>query len=347
MITPADGSQLAPSEPGPTAAEAATATAAPVAEASAEASTAFLDSLPAAPADGAQDYDWAAPHSLTTAARQRLAEFAGRVAEAAARYLKGLMRRDIALTVGGVAEIYGAAAWDPTARPRYGVPMTDAAGQVCGMVTLPPAIAIGWVERLLGGSPAAAPEARPLSELESALLIDVVAALVRGVSEASMAAGGPVLKVAESASAETSPLAGQENTEFCRISLACDGAVDGLDLVLAGGLALAIADPEAAKAPACPPDEIRRHLLAHLQDMTVDVTARLGAATITMRDAAALEPGDVILLNRTVDEPIEMQVLGNVAFCGHPVVCDGWYAVQIPENRQWPRHQLMDKEIQE
>ena len=62
-----------------------------------------------------------------------------------------------------------------------------------------------------------------------------------------------------------------------------------------------------------------------------------------MRDVKALEPGDVLLFSRTLKDPIEILVMGNTVHMGYLAVCDGCYAVQIVERREWPRAKLQGK----
>jgi len=283
------------------------------------------------------DYDWRVPHRFTSAQQQRLAAFARKAADRIATELRHLIHRPVAVEVGGVAEHYGADVWTPRETPLYGVALVDEADQVCGMVGLPPEIAVRWVESLLGGAATTAKEARPLSPLEAMILLDVVEAMAKGFSAASKEVGAPALRRAEKVSSDQSPLAECRQGEFGKITLTTEGDQGQAAFwvaVLSSSL-VAIADPNALKKQARTAEETHADLAGHMENATVQATARLGTVAVTVRDVAALEPGDVLLLGKSANAPVDVLVLGNVVFRGRPVTCDGRYAVQVQECKQW------------
>ncbi|MBM4019535.1 MAG: hypothetical protein FJ288_14655 [Planctomycetes bacterium] len=298
-----------------------------------------------APSDGAAEYPWRTPCRFTRPERERLDAFARDAAERISKDLTALLRRQCEFRPQPVAQHYGEDLWQPNERPVYGVPLADAAGRPAGFIGLEPAAALDWVDRLLGGSQAAPTAARELSSLESALLVDIVAAAVQALCGACREAGVPALRHVEKVTTATPPpgLAGQE---FCALALM--GGDCGLPagrqtarptavIALPSDLLVPVADPESRKAAPPAPQEIRRRLLAHLEGVSVTATVRLGTVGVAMRDAMALEPGDVLLLGRAAGEPVELLIMGNVIRVGLPVACQGNYAFQVREARQWPR----------
>jgi flagellar motor switch protein FliM len=292
------------------------------------------------------DYDWRAPRRFVAAERRKLADLAAKAAQCIATDVGGLLRRQLAFEAGPVTEHYAAALWNPAARPEYGVQLTDKAGRVCGMLGLPPQVAIGWVEQLLGGTSAAEGGLKALSFLESALLLDIAAAMVKAFSAASQELGGPALQHVESVALEQSPLQSRDGEEFCRFAFVTQTAHGRAEIGLAvfSDLLAAVADPALLKTKPRPPEELRKELMSHLAKTPVKVTAWIGRSTVTMRDVTVLEPGDVLLLSRAANDPIELLVMGNIVHMGRPVVCDGHYAVQVVERREWPRTNLFGKE---
>ena len=286
------------------------------------------------------EYDWRVPCRFVRAERNRLDAFGRTVATAVSRDLSALLRRELKFQAGPVTQHYGRDLWRPAETPQYGVPLVDKSGRTCGMVGLAPEMAVGWVERLLGSRESGTGGVRLLSSLESALLVDIVGAIVKTVSAASKESGGATVQHVESVSAEKSPLADRNTDEFCRIALAPVATADAktaIAIILLSSALAPIADPENAKKPAMTPEETRKILLGHIEGASVSATVRLGKAYATMRDLASLEPGDIILLTRTISEPVELIVMGNMVHCGFPVTCEGRYAFRVQERRQWPR----------
>ena len=289
--------------------------------------------------DTVVDYDWSVPRRFIPAEREQLQAFAAAAAKRVAADLAAFLRLELAMEAGPVTEHYGADAWNPQSFPAYPVPLSDKEGRPCGMLAIPPAVATGWVEHLLGGKAPVNAAMRTLTALESALLLDIAAVMTKALATASSAAGGPVFQHVERVAVDPSPMAGHESEECCRFTLT---AVTGKDraeivVVLAGDSVAAIANPESVNRKPRPAEEIRKDMLGHLAGITASVTVRLGTATVTMRDVVGLEVGDVLLLNRTVGEPIEMLVKETVAHHGLPVACEGAYAFRILDQRLWPR----------
>lgn len=60
----------------------------------------------------------------------------------------------------------------------------------------------------------------------------------------------------------------------------------------------------------------RVELQEHMAAVEVDVAVRIGGASLTVREVLALEPGDVVLLDRDVGEPLDLIVEGRPKFEG-------------------------------
>lgn len=56
----------------------------------------------------------------------------------------------------------------------------------------------------------------------------------------------------------------------------------------------------------------------NLQQVRADITARLGTATLTVRDFISLKIGDVIQLDQRIEEPLEVYVRGKKKFFARP-----------------------------
>ncbi len=61
------------------------------------------------------------------------------------------------------------------------------------------------------------------------------------------------------------------------------------------------------------------------------VRAVLASATLTFQEVLDLGPGDILLLDKSVDGPTELILDGRTVFRGRPARSDGQYAVVILE----------------
>ena len=77
--------------------------------------------------------------------------------------------------------------------------------------------------------------------------------------------------------------------------------------------------------------DISRSILESLQKVPVAVTGRLDYIQLTLEEAMSLQPGDILLLDRKIDEPIEAVVEGLTVLRGTPAKSAGKYAIAVTE----------------
>ncbi len=286
----------------------------------------------------ATDYDWTCPHHFTETQHDRLSAFAKQVAERLAEAMAAILRVEISFEAAEVVERY-ADSISPDDQNVYYVPLRDPAGEPCGMVCLPAAVAVGWIENLLGESGSAEGEDGELSLLETALLLDIVAAMVKTASAASRQAGGPALQHDAALTSLEEALPHRDGDELCCFSFRLAGDQDNAQFTffMWSDFLESAAEPSRRKKAAPSNEEAHARILKRIQAAPVTVAAQLGTAAISLRDLVSLEPGDVVVLQSRVGETITLAVGEQVVLGGIPAVCKGRYAVQVQDRRRYPR----------
>ncbi|MEM9101514.1 MAG: FliM/FliN family flagellar motor C-terminal domain-containing protein [Pseudomonadota bacterium] len=69
--------------------------------------------------------------------------------------------------------------------------------------------------------------------------------------------------------------------------------------------------------------------LGLVKNVEVELTAKLGSASITLDKLFSLQAGEVLALNETVDTPLELELDGKVVAKGLLVAVDNTFAVKI------------------
>jgi len=294
--------------------------------------------VPTPPPADTCEYDWTCPHRFTAAERRRLDALAQRTAERLGGALAALLRTRITFGAAEVTQHYASAIADAET-PVYRVPAHDAAGEPCGIAQLPAAQARGWVETLLGGSATPDEGDRQLSSLETDLLLDLVSAIVQALATVSKESGGPDLRRGEAVMGQAETLPVSDDHEFCRFAFKATGddCHDQVTVYLRSERLDTVAGRAGDAAQPLGPGQTRARLLGHLHRAPVQVTAQLGAARISVRDLMNLEPGDVVVLETGISEPITVEVGGQPALRGVPAASNGRYAVQVLDLRDHPR----------
>lgn len=82
---------------------------------------------------------------------------------------------------------------------------------------------------------------------------------------------------------------------------------------------------------------------ALIVNVPVKAAVELGRARVSMQDIIGIEIGDVIRLNRSVDDPLEVKIQGETKFTGRPGLVGSQLAVQITEQIQEKEAEIEDE----
>jgi flagellar motor switch protein FliN/FliY len=66
-------------------------------------------------------------------------------------------------------------------------------------------------------------------------------------------------------------------------------------------------------------------------DVNLDATIRFGQKQMLLRDILELHPGVAIVLDRRVQEPVELLIGGRMVARGEVVIVDGNYGLRVTE----------------
>ncbi len=277
-----------------------------------------------------QPFDWRRPRYFDAEQRNRIAALMTQVAAVLSERFAHFYNQPFDVSVTGIAERFAGDLQDPmTSNQNFCMPFGPSANQTAGLLMVSAATAFSWVTLLLGDQEAPAAE-RPLSALEQSLLSDLMTALVeallpqlkgqkdmkpapvvRGLPASPFEATQEISTVAFQARKANAPAA-QEVT----FVLPCHLLAPLVGKTL----------PAPAKVSA---EELSHQIMEHVQEMPVNVTAVLGHSALSFTEAVDLNPDDVLLLDKTVDVPIELRINDRPVFWGHPAQCEGQYAVLV------------------
>lgn len=296
-----------------------------------------IGSAPAAPAEypDAVEYDWTSPHYFTTRQRAVLQSFAGDVAARASVRLTALCQSDLRAKVASRSEHFTHAILAETAKQEpagYYLVFATVEEQVCGFVDIPPQSAMAWAAQLLGGSDSSANSERRLSELEESLLSDAAMALVHAFSDSFEDRDfQPITRITR----ELPGLPFEDTDELCRIAIEARRAdADGgstANLVVLCRELLPVVGPGRGTSEVMTAEDASKAILDHLLRMPITVGVNFATTAITLGQAMTLESGDILLLNKKLDEPIELIVDGRTILSGWPARCENRHAFVVAE----------------
>ncbi len=294
--------------------------------------------LTAGPADeagiSAELWDWTRPHRFSGQYHGALADMAARAAGRLTEEFRRFAGETAAAEFSQATEHYLCDLVQPTDADRlcwatFGGP----AGPAAGAVVVDEGTARAWLRRLLGDTDETAEtvQAEELSPLEQSLLLDIAGLFVHCLTLAhesfqqlslcgniSVGAVPPALKTAE---------------EWVRMEfvIRCgDEAAAGKATVLLRAADLdslvGRTSPQAARMSA---DAQAAAMTEHLHGMPITLGAVLGGVRLTLEEVMTVAPDDVLLLDRVVGDPIDIEVEGRPLLSGRPARSAGKNAVVI------------------
>jgi len=284
----------------------------------------------------AAEYNWSQPHCFNNEQLKELEDFTKEVAVAVAQKFADFYHNDFNVTITSTTQCFADELLkqisDNEQRDYY-LSFDAAKDQPCGVVSIPPQSAAIWTRQLLGDSESEEESGKELSQLEESLLLDIASAIAEALSNSHESYD---FQPADSIVKGRVPLELQGTEELCKITFNIkkadsENSHEAHLLILCNKLE-SVVGKTAQAAGGSSVGDASKAILAHLQEMSVSVTAQLASIVLTFEEMMSLQPDDILLLDKRIDEPAELIVEGRVFFHGWPAKSAGKYAVVVTES---------------
>jgi flagellar motor switch protein FliM len=235
------------------------------------------------------------------------------------------------LGFGGVEVVGAGAGLESLADDATAIPLTtsnDADGTALLIFRRP--VLLGLLAGLVGETPAALPEDREPTELETSLVSYLARELFLDGLEKAWPVADPPRLTPDALATPRAAWAGSSGdlAIFARLKLTAPFGEHDIYLLVprAGVWAKLGASASKPKPPTATPT---KQMEALVREMAVELTVVLGDADLTMRDLANLCAGDVVVLRQKVDQPLDGLICGERKFRVWPGVVGDKAAVVI------------------
>lgn len=306
----------------------------------------FLDAaksqpVPAPAEIDISDYDWDSPSIFTPAELGKLGDFSAQVGIEISKVLSGQICEQVELQSDKPGQCYAEnLPLLDSETANYCVTLATDGGPNCGLIAIPAAQTIEWITKVLGGSASASEQGRELSSLESALLQDILVSVVKAFSDTFQKVGGKAVQAGKEVSAKVELPEANPSDEYILLSFRTGQEPQRLaiSIVLTGEVLAPAAGADIGKQDNESPETIRKKMLANVGLAKLEGYVRLGTVNLTIREVMSIEEGDVLLINKKIDESAELIMRGKVVLSGYPARCEGQYALRITKpTRSGPR----------
>jgi len=301
----------------------------------------------------ARDYDWHQLHFFNDRQMKKIAGFTSKVATLIAQKFGALCQRDFEVTITSTSEHFAGQflGQDQGGKPQgidnYYLPFGLDKEPPCGFVSIPPQTAIIWTTQLLGEAESKENAARPLPSLEASLLFDMASLIVAALTGAGPGAAGHSFRPAADAITNHLPFQLKGAEEFCKITFSilrspsgakdeqakkaeAETASEAHILILCENLAPAIGESSQTAGKFSDKD-VTLAIQNTIEKISVPVTVQLAYVPVTVEQILNLAVGDILLLDKKVDEPVRLRVAGRTLCRGRCAKSAGNYAIAITE----------------
>ncbi len=265
------------------------------------------------------EYDWSRSHYFSSEQLKKVEDFAKRTAVAIAEKFRAFYNADFEVTVPSVAEHYATAIinrTDDADESDYYLVFNNGAKQFCGFVRIPYQAALRWATGLLGDLESQGEPERGLSQLEESLLLDVASSFVRALFIAERSCD---FKPAEELIKANFAVEVDSSSQFSEIAFEIKKAESedsskAFVFILSSNLNEVVG--KSGREVVLSAEENRKAIIENLEKVSICVTAQLDSAMLSFEDAIGLQAGDILLLDKKLDEGAEVLVQGRRLFYG-------------------------------
>jgi len=290
----------------------------------------------------AAEHNWQRPHPFSRLQLQKLDNFTKTVAHVIAKKFKTLFQGDFNVTATSSSQYFAADVLKQTADSEndYYLPFGTQQERPFGFIRIPLQTSFTLVTQLLGETESGKDSNEQLSPLEESLLYELGCVMVQALSDSI---GTHNYQPGEAMVRANVPVEFESTKELTQIDFSFEKAQEektekigeAYVLILCDKLE-AVAGKATSQAEKHSAEDISRAILEHLQDMTVTVSAKLASAVFTFEQFMELQVDDILLLDKKIDEPIELTVQDQTILQGRPSRTENHFAVVISGNNKHP-----------
>jgi len=285
----------------------------------------------------AKEYDWHQPHYFSIEHLEKLNDFAKDFVTAVAERFNSLYQSDFDVTISSITQHFAAEFYNETSdnQPEYFLTFGSDETHLFGAVVIPFKTAAVWAKQLLGDSEAGGDSDKDLSQLEVSLLSEIGVGIVGAFSSSYESFN---FHPANGFVKGQLPLHLTGSQELCKIAFEVKKADSentsaAYLLILCNELdAVAGKSTSVDAAGALSPEEVSQALREHVEQMHVKVTAQLASTQIAFDEILNLQVDDILVLDKRIDEPLELMVDDRRVYYCRPAKSAGRYAVVFTEN---------------
>lgn len=281
------------------------------------------------------EYNLLEPHYFNKSQLDRVSGFMKKIAVALELKLNSIYNIDFSVTAELSSQHFACELLDPSDDSSYEndyfMAMGPDADHPFGLFGIPAATAASWITQSLGDTDGSGEsfDLEKVSQLEESLLVDRIYAIISTFS--SVFPENIDVSCFESIRNITKDMAALDGlTEYCKVGLSFaiseDQKTEAYIIIPCSILDKAVTKKIPKKINR---QQVSNSMMNHFMDMPVTATVHLSECFLSTESILCLQPGDIVLLDRKVGEPVELNVGKDAILRGELAKSGGKFAVII------------------
>jgi flagellar motor switch protein FliM len=283
-----------------------------------------------------EEYNWLEPHYFNNEHLTKLAELTEQMMVKIREKFVELCRNEYDVSTISTTQHYANELSDKTLtneeKENYVIFGKDNE-HLFGFIGIPERTALTWAKQLLGDSDINEDSGKEFSKLEESLLLDLSSALIKIFSKLFL--NDTEICIERNLVKQRWPLGIQSTEELFKICFNIkkhdSENVSNAYFVIPCNILGPVLGVNLVKEDSSITSDIYKKILDHLGLTQVDVTTQLACSHLSFEDVMNLQVDDIVVLDKRVDEPIELMVGDRTVCYGWPGKISGEYVLNVVE----------------
>jgi flagellar motor switch protein FliM len=281
-----------------------------------------------------EEYNWFEPHYFNNEHLVKLTELTEKMAINICEKFVDLCRNEFDISIISTTQHYANELSEKTLtdeEKEYYVIFGTDKEHLFGLFGIPEKTALTWAKQLLGDSEVSEDSGKEISKLEESLLLDLASALIKIFSKLFL--GNEDIGIERNLVKQKWPLEIESTEELCKICFNVKKHDEEKDstayFIIPCNKLDSVLGVKTLNTDNTTTSDIHRNILDHLGLTQVKVTAQLACSHLSFEDVMNLQVDDIVVLEKRVDEPMELMVGDRTVCYGWPGKCSGEYILKI------------------
>ena len=282
-----------------------------------------------------EEYNWLEPHHFDPEQMAMIEAFGKKLEESLTESFTNHCQGEFSTSLTSITQQFSLQLAEITAAERensFFLPFT-ADKKKSGFLNLAPEAAIALISHMLCDFDSSGDVGRKLSLLEESILMDIACVIITTLGEAFQETTTIDIQPARNLVNGDWPLDIAETEHLTTFTLAVDHPEAPLQVeftILSKTIEpIAGIQPQTATPPS--KQEMSNTIMQHAHKALVEVTARLCSTSIKLNDVMNLSTGDIVMLNKKTNEPLDVLLNQRDCFRAYPASASGKYAIVMTQ----------------